>query len=127
VGYWVEALYQLCTLKAGRAHRDDLARAIISAVDAGLGLSPSLLGANPEIVEPAERFPCPSPRDPCLRVANLSVAGRREILVVNPTDQAREIVWENPSVDWAYADAAGAAAGARPVVPARGWLSAQGR
>ena len=129
VGYWVEALFHICALRTDPAHRDDLARAMICAVDAGLGLPPSLLGAHPEIVKPAERFPCPSPRDPCLRVANLSVAGRREILVVNPTDKAREIAWEDGSAatEWSYGDDARASAPAPPRVPARGWLRAHGR
>ncbi len=97
LGYWVEALYQLCTLAPEGSYRRYLAEAMLAALDAGLGLPPSLLGAHPEIVKPAERFPCPSPRDVRLRIANLSRGGQREILVVNPTPAAIALAWEE---DW---------------------------
>ena len=38
----------------------------------GLGLSPSLLGSDPEAVSSDQRIPCPSPSDRHLRVVNLS-------------------------------------------------------
>ncbi len=126
LGYWVEALYQLCTLSSEPRYRRYLAEAMLGALDAGLGLPPSLLGANPEIVKPQECVPCPSPRDARLRVANLSRAGGREILVVNPTAAAIELAWEadrEGRLDWASAEGGRPSTGESPVwVPSRAWL-----
>ena len=83
LGYWPEALYHLCMLDPGREYRRYLAEAILVAEDLGIGLAPSLLGANPEAVPLADRVPCPSLADPRVRVANLSRGRKREILVVN--------------------------------------------
>jgi len=129
LGYWVEATYHLATLSPEPARRRHLAEAILSALDAGLGLPPSLLGAHPEVVKPAQRFPCPSPRDARLRVANLSCGDRAEILVVNPTNAAVELAWErNPDIGliWVSADDRPIGAGSSPLsVPPRGWLWAR--
>lgn len=126
LGYWVEALYQLCTLAPERSYRRYLVEAMLAALDAGLGLPPSLLGAHPEIVKPAERFPCPSPRDVRLHIANLSCGGRREILVVNSTTTAIALAWEEDRDDglaWVSADDRPVSAGkALLSVPPRGWL-----
>ena len=126
LGYWVEAMYHLSTLDPEFSCRHHLAEAILSALDAGLGLPPSLLGAHPEVVKPAQRFPCPSPRDARLRVANLSCRGRAEILVVNPTNVAVELAWEkNPEfgLTWVSADDRPVGAGDLPLsVAPRGWL-----
>lgn len=104
---WVDALYQLCTLRQDASYRQLLAEGIMVIVETGLGFPPSLLGADPEAVKVADRVPCPSPADPQLRVANLSCNGRTEILVVNATDSDRELAWENnitPEVSWVTAD-----------------------
>ena len=104
---WVDALYQLCTLRQDASYRQLLAEGIMVIVDTGLGIPPSLLGADPEAVKMEDRVPCPSPTDPQLRVANLSCNGRSEILVVNATDADRELAWENdrtPQVYWVTAD-----------------------
>jgi hypothetical protein len=131
LGYWVEALYHLCTLRREPVYRRYVADAMLGALDAGLGLPPSLLGANPEVVKPSERFPCPSPRDPRLRVANLSSGARREILVVNPTPEAIDLAWEDDRLNdlvWASNAASSRPAGDLPLsVPARGWLLGHGR
>jgi hypothetical protein len=126
LGYWVEALYQLCTLAPDRSYRRFLADAVLAALDAGLGLPPSLLGAHPEVVKPADRFPCPSPSDARLRIANLSCDGRREILVVNPTRAEIALTWERKPADglvWSSSDEVPMPAGARLSVPARGWIA----
>jgi hypothetical protein len=126
LGYWVEALFQLCTLSPELERRRDLAQAMLGALDAGLGLPPSLLGAHPEIVAPAMRFPCPSPRDARLRIANLSRAHEHEILVVNPSGAAIELAWEEAihgELRWLGADGKIApSTDGPPRVPARGWL-----
>lgn len=127
LGYWMEALYLLCIQSEAAAYRQHLGRAILCASDAGLGLSPSLLGGNPEAVPGEMQMPCPSPTGARLRVANLSRGGRREALVVNPTDSVLELTWEgNGKRRWTWLDANGNPdhpCGAPPwTVPARGWL-----
>ena len=126
LGYWVEALYHLCTLRPTLAHRRYLAEAMLNALDAGLGLPPSLLGAHPEAVRPAQRVPCPSPVDARLRVANLSCNGHTEIVVVNPATDPIELAWEaNADRDLAWTTGSGQpiAVSASPIaVPPRGWI-----
>jgi hypothetical protein len=126
LGYWVDALYHLATLNPELSCRRYLAEAMLSAWDAGLGLPPSLLGAHPEIVKPAQRFPCPSPRDPRIRIANLSCGGRPEILAVNPTNSAIELAWEGNldiALTWVSADGRSFGAGSSLLsIPPRGWL-----
>jgi len=103
---WVDALYQLCTLKQDASYRKLLAEGIMIIVDTGLGLPPSLLGADPEAVKTDDRISCPSPSDRHLQVANLSCNGRSEILVINATDSERALVWERnkaPEVTWVTA------------------------
>jgi hypothetical protein len=130
LGYWVEALYHLCTLIREHACRRHLAEAMLSALDVGLGLPPSLLGAHPEAVKPGQRVPCPSPKDARLRVANLSCDGRHEILVVNPANAAIELVWEvspDRGLAWVSAADRSVAGGDSPLsVPPRGWLLGRG-
>ena len=130
LGYWVEALYHLCTLRPVAAYRQYLADAILNALDAGLGLPPSLLGAHPEAVRPDQRVPCPSPMDARVRVANLSCGGHREILVVNPATEPIELAWEaNAESDLAWTSAAGqslAAGESLITVPPRGWILGRG-
>jgi hypothetical protein len=127
LGYWLEALYHLCTFAAAPQYRQYLAQAVLIAEDAGLGLPPSLLGANPEVVRPDQRIACPSPTDSRLRVANLSCGGKREILVVNCSTAAITLTWEGNAIDalaWRAADGQLIAAGeSPPSVPPRGWLS----
>jgi hypothetical protein len=125
IGYWVEALFQLCTLSPELERRSDLAKAMLGSLDAGLGLPPSLLGAHPEVVAPAMRYPCPSPRDERLRIANLSRESVREILVVNPAAEAIELTWEgatDPELRWVGAGGKVVSGDPTLQVPPRGWL-----
>ena len=104
---WVEALYHLCTLRQNTRYRHLLAAGVIHLEDTGLGIPPSLLGADPEAVIVSDRIPCPSPTDRHLRIANLSCNGRREILVINSTDTDREVSWESEvkfSLSWVGTD-----------------------
>ncbi|MDX2419356.1 MAG: hypothetical protein QNK19_17995 [Xanthomonadales bacterium] len=104
---WADALYQLCTLKQDAVYRRLLAEGIITIVDAGLGLPPSLLGADAEAVKTTDRVSCPSPTDRYLQVANLSCNGHIEILVINPSDVDRELQWEgnaNLALSWTTVD-----------------------
>ena len=122
LGYWPEALYQLCTFSPAPEYRRYLAEAILIAEDAELGLPPSLLGGNLEAVQREQQIPCPSPADPRLRVANLSHGGKREILVVNGSSAAIALDWERtiPSLTWKAAD--GQAVSANLHLAPRAWL-----
>jgi hypothetical protein len=123
---WVEALYHLCTLRDDLSYRRLLAEGIITLEDTGLGLPPSLLGADPEAVAVKDRIPCLSPADRYLRVANLSCNGRREVLVVNSADADRELVWENDpeiALAWMTADSQPVPAGNDSLyVQSRNWI-----
>jgi hypothetical protein len=62
-----------------------------------------------------------------LRVANLGRAGRPEIVVVNPRDEAIALGWEGVEpgrMVWHAPPTVGAAAttSATTIVPARGWV-----
>jgi len=122
---WVEALYHLCSLKQDLSYRQLLAEGIMTLENVGLGLPPSLLGADPEAVKITDRIPCPSPVDRHLRVANLSCNGYREILVINNTDLEREIDWEgnmNVAFSWLDADGQTAHDNTQLLVQARSWI-----
>ena len=130
IGYWVEALYHLCTLDTSPAYRAHLAEAMLCAEDAGLGLSPSLLGADAEAVKFTSQVACPSPRDARLRVANLSSAGKLEFLVVNTATVPIDLTWQDDqhaALSW-VSDGRPVHQGAKPIsVPPRGWLLGRGR
>lgn len=126
LGYWVEALYHLCTLRDDPACRAHLAEAIIAAIDAGLGLPPSLLGAHPEVVAASARIPCPSPIDSRMRIANLSRPGAREVLAVNPTAEPIELEFERHrerEFTWTASDGSNVApGGSTSAIPPRTWI-----
>jgi hypothetical protein len=131
VGYWVEALYDLSTMRETPDYRRYLAEAILCAEDAGIGLPPSLLGGNAEAVPIPDQAPCPSPVGARLRVANLSRAGALELLVVNPTTAPIELRWElHPPAELAWEEVGGRAitgVETPPSVPPRGWVLGRGR
>jgi hypothetical protein len=127
IGYWVEAVYQLCTMDPAPALRAHLARAMLAAESLGFGLPPTLLGGDPEVTPPADQHGCPSPADARLRVANLSRNGRDEFIVVNPTDERIALTWGENSLEGMHWHAPGSKAdcGANVTttsVPARGWV-----
>jgi hypothetical protein len=123
---WVESLYHLSTLKQDPSYRRLLAEGIITLVDTGLGLPPSLLGTDPEAVCVKDRAPCPSPTDGHLRVANLSTKEHQEILVINATDTDRELTWESntkPELSWVAADGQKTSERSSSLcVPSRNWI-----
>jgi hypothetical protein len=127
---WVDALYQLCTLRPDRVYRHHLAEAMLKARDLGLGLPPSLLGGDSEVVSQVEQQPCPSPTDSRLMVANLGHGQATEILVVNPSQDGLKLAWEcNPVDPRPWIDASGQTASSNDsslVVPGRSWLLGRG-
>lgn len=122
IAFLVEAYYHRCAAAPAGEHRAALARAMLAAVDEGLGLPPSLLGANPEAVPLARRAPCPSPGDDRLHVAWLWNGACHEIVIVNSGQEARPLRWEettSPAFMWTTMDGKNDTA---PIVPPRGWL-----
>jgi hypothetical protein len=121
----------MCTLDPAHAYRGHLADSILGAHDAGVGLPPSLLGGDSEVVRHDQQIPCPSPGDPRLRVANLSCKGSREILVVNCATE--EVALDLEADGWNRRVWTGADGRAVPDVGrtlqigARRWLLAQQR
>ncbi len=125
LGFWAEALYHLCLAKSDARFRAWLAEAILDLEDNGLGLSPSLLGANAEAMAPNLQRPCPSPADPRLRVANLSGEGRTELLVVNPSPAPLALEWDTPparTMVWHEGTNTSEIPEHHLVIPPRGWL-----
>jgi hypothetical protein len=128
IGYWLEAIYQLCTLDPAPEYRAWLAGAMLAAEDLGIGLPPTLLGADPEVIPQAQQTPCPSPRDARLRVASLCRGSRREVVVVNLTRETIPLEWETrplETMQWTSSEPRSepqAGPAAALVVAARGWL-----
>lgn len=127
LGFWVEALYHWCTLSDEFDARRALAGAMLKLVETGLGIPPSLLGANSEAVTPAAQIACPVPTDARLRVGNLCRDGTREILVVNPSSESVKLAWLQggdaaENLTW-IGSAGDVQIGADLTVPARGFLS----
>ncbi len=83
LAFWAEGLYRRCLRTKAERDRDLLAAAVLDLHDAGLGLPPSLLGANGEIVPPEETLPTPSATDARLTVINLGDRRTPCFLVVN--------------------------------------------
>jgi hypothetical protein len=123
---FAEALCHLCMQQRDPGYRKYLAEAVLQIEDSALGLPPSILGGNTEIVGRKRQIPCPSPSEQRLRVANLSTVDRKELLVINPTNDDIELAWERSAgfpLVWTLPDGTPAAeTGAPTRVPARGWL-----
>jgi len=126
LGYWLEALYHLCTFDPAAEYRRYMAEAMLIAEDLSLGLPPSLLGANPEAVRPRQQIPCPSPTDARLRIASLRCGGTQEFLVVNASATEIGLAWEagaSPALTWTMANGQPIPTGISPSsVPPRSWL-----
>jgi hypothetical protein len=123
---WVEALYQLCTLKQDASYRQLLAEGVIEIENTGLGLPPSVLGADPEAVKITDRVPCPSASDRFLRPVNLSCNGRIECLVINSTDIDRELTWQSNeplALSWVNANGQSVPAAGSPIsIQSKNWI-----
>jgi hypothetical protein len=107
LGFWAEALYHLYLLAPDHEKLSRLAVIVLKLEEVGIGLPPSLLGANAEVVPPRCQIGCPGPVDAQLRVVNLSRMGRLEFLILNPTvverrfcsemDPLGPLNWQNTS------------------------------
>jgi hypothetical protein len=129
LGFWAEALYHLYSLTPDVKTLSYLAEIMIKLEILGIGLPPSLLGANAEAVAQKDQIGCPSATDNHLRVANLSGKGRTEFLVVNPTTVARRLTWEPAvpsSLSWKNNGGDQIDAGDDIQLPALGWVVGRG-
>jgi hypothetical protein len=126
IAVWIEALFHLCTIRPDQAYRCHLAHAMLKAQDLGLGLPPSLLGCDTEVVSRVEQQPCPSPSNPQLIVANLSSGKTTEIMVINPSSGGLELAWECNHIDaLPWEDASGQPildSDSSLLVPRRSWI-----
>lgn len=125
LGFWAEALYRLCLIDPDPKYRRWLAEAMLDCEAVGIGLPPSLLGANGEALPRAQQRPCPVPADARLRVANLARGDALELVVVNPCAQPLPLTWEHAPharIRWTGHDAT-ESHGDSPTVPAHGWLA----
>jgi hypothetical protein len=127
---YIDALYQLYTTNQTPTYRRYLAEAILCAEDTGLGLPPSALGADPEVIRKVHQIPCPSPKEKRLRVVNLSNSDRHELLVVNSSatdlDLELEGITSSCRFDWLTAEGQPASTNAALSVPPRGWIWGRG-
>ena len=125
LGFWAEALYNLCTIDSSPEYRAMLAETMLAIERRRLGIPPSLLGTNSEAVSKQMQLPCPSTRDRCLRIANLSRDGKMELIVVNPTHVPVRVEWDIPPcrpVHWLRSDSVAISGDTELVdVPAGGW------
>jgi hypothetical protein len=127
IGFWTEALYHLCSMSPNWRYRQWLAEAMIACQRAGIGYAPSLSGTNPEAVPLPEQASCPQAAQAGIWVANLSTAARRELLVVNVTDEPIRMEWLDErtwatTCQWRLPDGEAAGRGTF-VLPPNAWLS----
>lgn len=125
VGFWAEALYQMCLVRPEAQYRALLAETVVALERQSLGLPPSLLGANGEAVSPQERVPTPVPDDGRIRVVNLSQKGMCEVLLINCSGEAvrPHIVRNAPAgLAWSVGEETEAFAATPLEIPGGGWL-----
>jgi hypothetical protein len=128
--FWAEALYHLCMRDQSPQYRVWLAEAMLDIEDVGLGQPPSLMGVNSETLPVSYRYPCPSPAERRLRIANLSRHNSYEILVVNPTNAPLPLLWQDNHhhlKSWHTPDGRLLPDSHDLKVPARGWLLGRGK
>ncbi len=85
IGFWIECLVHACTLYRNTEYRAWLAEAVQQLCDLKLGLPPSILGANAEILNPVKQHPTPRSTQEALQIINLNRGEKFEVIVVNPT------------------------------------------
>jgi hypothetical protein len=98
LGFWTEALHHLCMQRPDSIYRHWLLAAVFDTESHGTGLSPSVMGAHPEINTSSEAVPCPSPTHKELRVINLSRHEHLELLVINPSNHELPLIWQGEPV-----------------------------
>ena len=86
LGFWAESLYYLWRLEPSHERSRRLADAMVRLHRLDMGLPPSLLGGNGEVVPPDARSPYPDFDEPGLRLANLGDRRQPRFLAVNCGD-----------------------------------------
>jgi len=125
VGFWAEALYQICLIRPEAEYRALLAQAVIALESRGFGLPPSLLGANSEVVPPRDQVPAPIPEEARIRVVNLSRNSIIEVLLVNcSSDPVRPRIVRNAptGLAWTVGISTDKVDSLPRDIPAGGWL-----
>lgn len=126
LGFWQEALYDLCAARPDAQRVAWLAQAVIDSEDVGVGVAPSLLGANPEAGMAVAPQRLVLGQDPRLRFVDLSNAAGAGFLFVNPASDSIDLGSEVGGLpDIAWQASSPLADGAALVVPGRGWLWAR--
>ena len=118
LAFWAEGLYRRCLRTGSETDRQLLATAVLDLSDAGLGLPPSLLGANGEIHPPAAAHATPSPVDPRLLVVNLTDRNGPSFMVINTAEAPLPLVFDRQEAMFA-ADARSPMQSVQ--IPARAW------
>ncbi|MGY6274690.1 hypothetical protein [Methylomonas sp. MgM2] len=95
-GFWLEALYYVCLSKPDMIYRKWLVEAIRQNNASGLGLSPSLLGANGEAVSFGKQISLPEMIDSYIFAINLSDDKTFEFLLINLSEQVVKISNSQP-------------------------------
>lgn len=122
LGFWAEALWQLCQMYDDWRYRAWLAEAVLVLEDEAMGIPPSLLGANREAL--ARPRACPQPPDPGVRVLSIPREDGWEILWVNTlATPAAAPSW--PAQEWR--DASGHPIDPPAGLPARQFVAARRR
>jgi len=123
LGFWAEALYQWYLCEPSREKLIELAAVMLKLEDFGVGLPPSFLGSNIEVVPLREQVRCPSPSETCFRIANLTQDGRLTLLLINPTMTSQELIWEGEPVSLMWENSRGdPVETSRVRVPPREWV-----
>jgi len=118
LAFWAEGLYRRCLRTSSDTDRQLLATAVLDLTDAGLGLPPSLIGANGEIHEPTRALATPSPVDSRLRVVNLTDRNGPSFMVINTSKAPLPLVFDSQEAMLA-ADALSPMQSVQ--IPARAW------
>lgn len=100
LGFWAEALYQAYLFNPSPQLLNWLAGAVLDLEDAGLGVPPSLLGANAECTPVARQRAITWPDTPGLRAVNLSRGSTTEVLLVNCGRLALPLPETSPGLSW---------------------------
>jgi hypothetical protein len=124
LGFWAEALYHLCTLEEDMQYRQWLAEAVARLENLEMGLPPSLLGCNGEVVSSKDQFHLCLPLQPGLRAVNLSRKGVAEFLLVNVTDRPIPFDFStNDLAEFTWSGSANSPQNITPhTIPGRGWF-----
>ena len=125
-GFWMEALYHRCLEKRDLKYRVWLSESMLMCHRLGLGLAPSLLGANGEALG-SQISSISSPNRDELLFANLCCGNYKEILLVNSSD--KPCLLDPLAADYGnftWTDASNASL-AELQIPANSWIRGVGQ